>query len=118
MTVIDIVGIRATGFHGVFPEEKRAGQEFVVDVRLGLARARERDDLESTVDYGLVGQLVHDHIAGPPVDLIETLAAGIADAIAALPMVEWAEVKVHKPQAPMPVPFDDVSVTIRRGARG
>jgi dihydroneopterin aldolase/2-amino-4-hydroxy-6-hydroxymethyldihydropteridine diphosphokinase len=113
---ISLYAVRARGFHGVLPEEKAQGQEFVVDVLLDvdLSRAADTDDLAHTVSYADVAADVVALVEGDPVDLIETLAGRIADAVLARPMVEAAEVTVHKPQAPVGVPFGDVAVTIRR----
>jgi 7,8-dihydroneopterin aldolase/epimerase/oxygenase len=109
-------GIRAVGHHGVLPHERREGQDFVVDAVLGLdTRAAGRaDDLSQTVDYGRLSQKLVDAIVTDPVDLIETLAQRLADVCLAQPLVEWVELTVHKPQAPIEVPFDDVTLTIHR----
>ncbi len=111
-----LTGVRATGYHGVFPEEKRDGQEFVVDVELSvdLARAGASDDLTHTVSYAEVAADVVARITGDPHDLIETLAEEIAADCLARPLVERAAVTVHKPQAPVGVPFGDVSVRVAR----
>ena len=113
---IGIRGLRGTGFHGVFAHERREGQEFVVDVVLHVStrEAAATDDLTCTVDYGTVSTRVHDIIAGEPVNLIETLAERIASACLEQAGVLAVDVTVHKPQAPIPVPFDDVEVTISR----
>lgn len=113
---IAITGIRAQGFHGVYDHERRDGQEFVVDVVLGLSlrAAAVSDDVADTVHYGEVAEDVAAIIAGDPVDLIETLAQRIADRVLTRPLVDRVTVTVHKPQAPIPVPFADVTVTIRR----
>lgn len=113
---IVITGIRGTGFHGVFDHERRDGQEFAVDLVLHLAPsdAATSDDLADTVDYGTVSQLVHDRITGEPVALIERLAELIATDVLAVPGVTRVEITVHKPQAPIPVPFDNVSLRISR----
>jgi dihydroneopterin aldolase len=115
---VEIRGLRATGHHGVFEHERVNGQEFVVDLVLSLdtRAAADTDDLAATVDYGSVAERVHDLITGEPVNLIETLAARIADCCLAYPAVADVEVAVHKPQAPISVPFDDVVVRIRRRA--
>lgn len=115
---IEIHGLRGTGFHGVFEHERRDGQEFRVDVVLhvDMARAAATDDLADTVDYGAVSAGVHAIITGDPVDLIETLAQRIADVCLAQTGVLGVEVAVHKPQAPITVPFDDVVVRIARGS--
>ncbi len=113
---ISITGIRATGYHGVFDHERREGQEFVVDLVLAVdtRKAAKRDDLHRTVDYGTVAQVVNDVITGEPVNLIETLAQRIADEVLRHDRVTIVQVTVHKPSAPVPVPFEDVAVTILR----
>ena len=116
---IRIRGIRGTGHHGVFDHERADGQEFSVDVILDVrtAAAAGSDDLADTVDYGGLGERVVALIEGGPHRLIETLAARIAEACLEDVRVARAEVTVHKPQAPMPVPFADVAVTVVRGRR-
>lgn len=113
---ITITGIRGFGRHGVFEHERIDGQEFVVDVELTInaTRAAATDDLVHSVDYGHVARLAHEAIVGDAVNLIETLAARIADAVVDLPGVLAVRVTVHKPSAPIPVPFDDVAVTVVR----
>jgi dihydroneopterin aldolase len=113
---VAVSGIAATGHHGVFDHEKRDGQRFVVDVVLGVDTrdAAATDDLARTVDYGAVAAAVVAEIEGPALDLVETLAQRIADACLAFERVEVVEVVVHKPEAPVGVPFGDVTVTIVR----
>jgi 7,8-dihydroneopterin aldolase/epimerase/oxygenase len=109
-------GLRAVGHHGVLDFERRDGQEFVVDVELALDTrpAAGGDDLAATVHYGHLAERLHSAIAADPVDLIETLAQRLADICLAEPPVAWVDVTVHKPQAPLRVAFDDVSLTIHR----
>lgn len=116
---IRIRGIRGTGHHGVFDHERADGQEFSVDVILDVrtAAAAGSDDLADTVDYGQVATAVHAVVVGEPVDLIETLAERIATACLAFPGVERVAVTVHKPHAPIEVPFDDVELHIVRERR-
>src|SRR3954447_17176867 len=110
-------GIEAFGHHGVFDFERREGQVFVVDLVLGLdtRAAALKDDLQETVDYGSLVSKVKYAIESDPVDLIETLAARIADVCLADPRVRWTEVTVHKPDAPVEATFSDVALTITRG---
>jgi dihydroneopterin aldolase len=119
---ITLTGLRVDGRHGVFEHEKRDGQTFVVDVTLwlDLTTAAATDDLANTVDYGALAQLAAGIVAGEPRDLIETVAAEIADAVMAryAGAVHAVEVTVHKPQAPIPLDFADVAVTARRSVRG
>nr|WP_237694918.1 dihydroneopterin aldolase [Streptomyces sp. SID5468] len=109
-------GLKARGHHGVFAHEREEGQTFVVDLVLGVdtAPAAATDDLTRTVHYGVVAEEVTAVVEGEPVDLIETLAQRIADQCLKHEVVQEVEVTVHKPQAPITVPFDDVTVTIHR----
>ena len=113
---IDLRGIAGHGYHGVFEHERRDGQTFRVDVSLGLdlGPAAQGDDLAATVDYGKLSQDIHDVITGEPSDLIESVALRMVDLCLAHPLVRWASVTVHKPEAPVEVAIDDVSVTIER----
>ena len=111
--VIALRGLTATGFHGVFDFERAEGQTFVVDVEVTSVMPAA-DDIAETVDYAALARTVIDLIEGEPVDLIETLAARIADAALAHPLVQFATICVHKPQAPIGVEVADVSVTITR----
>lgn len=114
---IILSGLRSFGFHGVFEEERRSGQEFIVDVTLALdlSRAGETDDLRDTVHYGEVADVVAGIVTGPPMDLIEAVAHRIAAAILeGFPAVRSVDVTVHKPNAPLAQSFDDVAVAITR----
>jgi dihydroneopterin aldolase len=113
---IAVSGIRGHGYHGVLAEEKRDGQPFVVDVVLGVdtTAAAAADDLTLTVDYSTVAARVLDVVEGPSLDLVETLAQRVADVCLSFDRVEAVVVTVHKPQAPVGVPFDDVTVQIVR----
>ena len=116
---IALVGLEAHGHHGVFDFEREAGQVFRVDVVLGLDTrpAARSDDLADTVDYGALAGDVLGVVEGEPVDLLETLAQRIADVCLVDERVEWAEVTVHKPAAPVPATFRDVALTIHRSRR-
>ena len=113
---VAVLGIAGTGHHGVFDHEKRDGQPFVVDVTLAVdtRAAAAADDLARTVNYGEVAAAVLAVIEGPAYDLVETVAQQVADACLAFDGVVAVEVAVHKPEAPVGVPFRDVVVTIVR----
>ena len=113
---ITLSGVRARGHHGVLADERRDGQEFVVDVALtlDLARAAASDDVADTVHYGELAEAIVAAIERDPVDLIETLAERIAVLVLEHAAVHEVVVTVHKPHAPIRVPFDDVAVTITR----
>ncbi len=113
---IALRGLRVRGNHGVLPEERRDGQVFVVDAVLSVdtRAAAETDDLTRTVNYAELAARLAEVVEGEPVDLIETLAGRLAEVCLADPLVARAEVTVHKPEAPVGLPFDDVSVTVVR----
>jgi dihydroneopterin aldolase len=109
-------GIEAYGYHGVFESERREGQMFKVDLVLGMDTrpAARTDDLQDTVDYGTLVAAVKKAVEHDPVDLIETLAERIADICLKDPRVQWTEVTLHKPDAPIEATFADVALTISR----
>jgi dihydroneopterin aldolase len=111
-----VTGIECFGHHGVFEQEKRDGQAFVIDLVLGLdtRAAAASDDLHDTVDYGSLVAHVKAAVESDPVDLIETVAQRISDVCLADGRVEWARVTVHKPGAPIDATFADVMLTITR----
>lgn len=113
---IDIFGIEVLARHGVLDSEKQADQRFVVDLKMtvDLVAAGTSDRLEDTVDYGELSQRAHDFVASNRFDLIERVAHGLADLAMEYSKVEAVEVTVHKPEAPIEVPFADVSVTVSR----
>lgn len=116
MDRVSLRGLRAHGHHGVLAREREDGQTFVVDLVLGLDSrpAAAGDDLARTVDYGVVAEEVVELVKGEPVNLIETLADRIARSCLKHDAVQEVEVTVHKPGAPITVPFDDVTITIQR----
>ncbi|HEY9499366.1 MAG TPA: dihydroneopterin aldolase [Terrimesophilobacter sp.] len=116
---LTLTGLRATGHHGVFEHERRDGQEFVVDLTVvaDLSAAADTDELDKTLHYGILAEQVVAAIERDPVDLIETLAERIATLVLDFPAADSVTVTVHKPHAPITVPFDDVSVTITRSRR-
>ncbi|SET50424.1 dihydroneopterin aldolase [Geodermatophilus poikilotrophus] len=113
---IAIQGLSAHAFHGVYEAERRLGQTFRVDAVLELdtAPAAADDDLERTVNYAELARALHSVLTGEPVDLLETLAQRLADVCLEDPLVDAVEITVHKPEADLGVPFDDVAVAIRR----
>ena len=113
---ITLTGLRASAFHGVLEHERRTGQVFVIDVTiwLDLEAAAASDDLDLTVHYGELAEEVVASVETEPVDLIETVAERVANVALAHRPVTRVIVTVHKPSAPITVPFADVAVTIER----
>ena len=117
---IELRGLRVRGNHGVFDHERRDGQEFIVDARLYVdtAAAAARDDVADTVHYGEGAERIAAIVAGDPVNLLETLAQRIADAVLTFAGVRMVAVTVHKPQAPIGGPFEDAAVVLERRRHG
>lgn len=113
MDKITITGITGFGFHGVLEHERRDGQTFSVDLEVttNFDSAVSSDDVRDTVNYAELAEIVHAAIVGEPVNLIEKLANQIATNCLDISGVTTVTVTVHKPQAPIPVPFTNVSVS-------
>lgn len=125
MDRIEIVGLRAFGYHGVLPAERRDGQRFVVDVVVerALAPAAASDDVRDTTDYARLAELVAEAVRGTQFALLEALAAHLADLVLAAGDAGAVEVRVAKPDVALPVDVDEVAVRLRRerdgrGSRG
>ena len=115
MDTIHIKGLRLFAYHGVNPEEKRDGQTFVLDLRLGadLSRARRSDRLEDTVNYAAVVKAVRAAFTAQSFDLIERAAQAVCDAVLAEhPRVREITLLLKKPEAPMNAVFDYAGVEI------
>ncbi|MGC4961499.1 dihydroneopterin aldolase [Gordonia sp. DT101] len=117
---IELRGLVVRGNHGVFEQERRDGQEFILDITLwlDLAVAATTDDLDDTVDYGALAQKAHDIVAGEPRNLIEAVGGEVAESIMDDERIAACEVTVHKPSAPIPLQFGDVAVVTRRSRKG
>lgn len=109
-------GLTAKANHGVYDYERRGTQPFVVDIvaHLSTRPAALTDALANSLNYGMLAAEAMEVLTGPPVALIETLAERIAERALRHDVVDWVEVTVHKPAAPIKYDFEDVAVTIRR----
>jgi dihydroneopterin aldolase len=110
---IIVTGITGFGYHGVFEQERRAGQNFAVDLEVvtNFDSAISSDDVRDTVNYAELAEIAHAAIVGEPYNLIEKLANQIAHDCLDISGVTSVTVTVHKPQAPIEVPFGNVSVS-------
>lgn len=110
---ITLTGIKGFGYHGVFESERRLGQDFLVDIEVvsDFKKAVSSDDVADTVNYAELADIAHRAITGEPFNLIEKLADKIAQDCLQVTGVTRVSVTVHKPQAPIEVPFGNVSVT-------
>jgi dihydroneopterin aldolase len=109
-------GIQFYGYHGVYEEERRLGQRFLVDVelRLDLAGIEARDDVAETVDYSQVQAVVLEIGTQERFRLLETLATRIAAALLARFPVRQVTVRATKPAPAMPGVLAGVSVEVTR----
>lgn len=116
MDRILLTGMRFYGYHGAFAEETKLGQPFLVDLEMyaDLRPAGLSDDLTLTIDYGKVYERVKQIVEGRPFRLIEALAEHLAAEVLAGYQMAEVVVRVHKPKAPIPGPFDCVTVEVRR----
>ena len=115
--LIEVKGIKAFGYHGVFESERKSGQIFYVDLalELDLTLPSMSDEVTDTVNYAALIDLVLSEVTGEPVSLIEKLAGRIAHLIKSkYPQIRSASVTVHKPQAPVGAEVTDISVTLKR----
>lgn len=115
---IELTGLECFGYHGVFEEEKKTGQPFIVDITCWLDTAGIGDDLSRTVNYAELADVAADIVEGPSRDLIETVAEEVAEtAMQRFGILHAIEVTLHKPKAPIPRTFADVAVVARRSRK-
>ena len=114
---IELRGMRFLGRHGVTLEERMEPQPFEVDLALwaDLTEAAATDELAATIDYSTVFARVGEVVEGESFRLIEGLAGAIIRSILdAHSQVRSIEVRVRKPEAPLPGTFETVEVVLRR----
>lgn len=113
---IRLTGLRIFAHHGVLDFERENGQEFIVDldIAVDLAPAAASDDVTKTIHYGELAEAVYAAVQADAVDLIETVAERVAAIALGYERALQVTVTIHKPAAPITVPFGDVSVTITR----
>ncbi len=116
MSAITVKGLKVTACHGVLPQEKTNPQLFVLDIQIDCDAysAALADDVSLTVDYAKVSRVAVDFCKDNTFNLIETLAQRTAFTLAEkFPQISAVTVTVHKPQAPVGLPFSDICVSAR-----
>lgn len=109
------------GYHGVFKEENKLGQRFIVDLQaeVDLAKAGETDDLQFSVNYGQLFFDVKEIVEGKPYQLIEAVAENIAKKLLdSYTLIERITVRIIKPDPPIPGHYKSVAVEITRQRKG
>mgnify|MGYP001177165672 CR=1 FL=1 len=122
---IDVKGIKAYGKHGVYDEEKKEEQLFLIDVKLlleeqpELTEFIEEDSLQQTINYELIVKQVVDLVKNESFNLIETLATKLMEEIQQLvfkakttSLKKRISVTVHKPETLLNQTTEDISVTV------
>jgi dihydroneopterin aldolase len=114
---ITITGLRVFAHHGVFDFERQNGQDFYIDASIWVDgdKAAFSDDLNHTAHYGDLAKGLVELTKNNPVDLLETLAQRLLDYALNFGggKVLKAKISVHKPGAPIPYEFEDVSITVK-----
>lgn len=114
---IRIEGLEVFAHHGVYPEEKEKGQTFVVNAVLytDIRKAGAGDDLACTTNYGEVCRFITEWMQENTYQLLEAVAEKLSKAILLKYMLVTAvDLEIKKPQAPIPLPVECVSVKIHR----
>ena len=115
--IVELHGLEVFGRHGVLPEEKLDGQTFVYDVELEVDEPAS-DRIDDAVDYRLVADCVREISDSKSFDLIESLAAAVADALLErFAQVERARVRVRKPEVDPGAPVEFAAASVRRERR-
>lgn len=118
MDKITLKNMKFYGYHGLFPEEKILGQSFAVDVELflSLEKAGRSDDMNDSIDYGQVFNIIKKIVEGKPKNLIEAVAEKIANQLLeSFSILQSCTVKVKKINPPIDGQYDFVAIEINRG---
>ena len=115
---IIIENLNVFAYHGVYPEETRDGQNFYVNAILytDTKKAGYSDELEDSTNYGDVCQEIHRFLTEHTYKLLEAAAEKLAEyLLQTFPLIQELTLEIRKPEAPIPLPFESVSVKIHRG---
>lgn len=105
------------GFHGLLPEENKLGQRFQVDaiLYLDLAKAGKSDDMNHSIHYGYAYQCIKEVVEGEAKNLLEAVAENIADKLlSTFSLLQACNIKLIKPDPPIPGHYQSVAVEIYR----
>ncbi len=118
MDIIKIEGLKCFAYHGVYPEENKKGQNFVLDIwlYLDLNAAGKTDDLEFTVDYGELCEFAKKYVCENRFNLLETVVQNLSRLILLRydNLVNGVKIRMWKPNAPISADFKNVGVEIER----
>lgn len=117
MDQIKIANLEVFANHGVFPEETKLGQKFVVSCTLYVdtQKAGKTDDLEASIHYGIISHLLNDKMKQHTFKLIEAVAEFLAETILLFDeKIKGVDLEIKKPWAPIGLPLDYAAVKISR----
>jgi dihydroneopterin aldolase len=115
MIVVELESLEVFGHHGVLDEERAQGQTFFYDIRLEVGDAALSDEIEDAVDYRQVADCVREVSDARQFNLLEALAASVADALVARFELERVRVRIRKP-SPAGVPAAHAAATLERSS--
>ena len=102
-TIVAVEKYRLKGKHGVYDYEREKAQPFVVSLWVRIKQTPDKDELDSSVDYGFLQRTIHDVIArGDSVRMMETLCNRIIDIVSGHLNVSAIKIRIEKPNAQMP----------------
>lgn len=117
MDKIKIENLEVFANHGVFPEENRLGQKFLLSAVLytDTRRAGQTDDLAVSIHYGEVCQFIDSYMKKQTYQLLERVAETLAEELLlTIPNLKKIKLEIKKPWAPIGLPLESVSVKITR----
>jgi dihydroneopterin aldolase len=114
---IILKGLAFYGYHGVLSEEAKLGQRFIIDLQCGtdLSVAGATDDLEVTISYAAIYDVVKAAFEDERYKLIEAVAQHITDRLfASFAQINWIKLRVRKPGAPIAMVTGEAAIEIIR----
>ena len=110
--LVELKGLELPGRHGATPEEHERDQPFLYDLELEFPEP-QADRIEETVDYREVVEVARE-ASKEERQLLETLAAAVADALMQRFPIERARVRVRKPEVRLEAPAEWAAATVER----
>ncbi len=118
-SIIHLRGLEFFGYHGLLREEQTLGQRLVVDADLFPGQwITETDSIKDTINYAEVYHVIKECVESQRYNLLESLAEAIAAKVLGIFPCSKVRIEVHKPNAPIPGIFRDISVEIIREKAG
>ncbi|MCR4648729.1 MAG: 2-amino-4-hydroxy-6-hydroxymethyldihydropteridine diphosphokinase [Lachnospiraceae bacterium] len=117
MDKIVITGLEVFAHHGVYEQEKLKGQKFIINAEFEIdtLTAGLSDEIDDTLDYGKVCEFINEYMVVNQFNLLEALINSLArKLLVTFERIKSLSLEICKPDAPIPVKFNTVSVKIKR----